>query len=161
MGLRVAWNAGLTGAFVGSLSWVWQTAREGSDLAREVTAACGDFARVTKSFREDDDCFQWTGFFVGICIGSILTWIITFLGCRRTQYLLPLPTLATSTACFPLRSAVPIIEEIRLPLPAPTLTTSRASFPLRVAGPIIEELPPFDVKVKRRRGSLSHLALGR
>jgi hypothetical protein len=128
-----ALNAGLTGAVIGSLSWVLQNAREGANLAREVTAACSDFARVTKTFKEDDDCFQWTFFFVGICVGSTCSWIITFFGCRRTLYFV-------STA---------------------TVTTSLPSFPLRVTPPIIEELPSVDVKAKRRRGSLSHLALGR
>jgi len=128
-----ALNAGLAGAVIGSLSWVLQTAREGANLAREVTAVCSDFARVTKTFQEDDDCFQWTFFFVGICVGSTLSWIITFFGCRRTQYFVS----------------------------APTVTTSAPNFSRRVAPPIIEELLTADVKAKRRKGSLSHLALGR
>jgi len=45
-----ALNAGLAGAVIGCLSWVLQTAREGANLAREVTAVCSDFARVTKTF---------------------------------------------------------------------------------------------------------------
>ena len=133
MGLGSAVNAGLTGAIVGSLHWVWQTAREGANLAREVTLVCTDFARVTKTFQQDDDCFQWSLFLVGVFVGSLCSWIITFCACRRTRYRLS----------------------------APTVTTSPATFPLRVTPPIVEEQAFADVKVRRRKGSLSQLALGR
>jgi len=111
---------------------LWQTAREGVNLAREVILAYTDFARVTKTFLQDDDCFQWPLSLVGIFVGSLGSWIITFWSCRRTRYLL-------STQI---------------------VTTSLATFPLRVTPPIVEEPVLADVKVRRRKGS-SQLALGR
>jgi len=132
MGLGGAVNAGLIGAIVGGLHWILKTAREGANLAHEVKFACTDFARVTKTFQQDDDCFQWSLFLAGFIVGSLCSWIITFCACRRTRFLLS----------------------------TPTVTTSCATFPLRATALIVEEQVSADVKVRRRKSS-SQLALGR